>query len=399
MRKRLSKSIIAGAFALTLMFGMAVSSLADTVTIKEDTVRVRSEASTSSNVVDNAAKDEEFKVLETVTGTDGNTWYKIQMNGDTVGYVRGDLVSKKQEASADTTANTATSAAPTVPTAISETPATVAGNSAVNIRSGAGTSYEKVASLDAGSSITLIGEANDAAGNKWYQFRCDSKGVEGYLRSDLITISQPIEPLPEESAEGEGEVAEEVPEQEEEPVVEEAPVGTDYSIEYITDDDGVYQYYLYDYTNNTRQKVTDLLGAISTLNDNYQKVNSKLTTFKVLAIAFGAVAVLAIAACVFLFLRSRDNDEVYYDYGDEEEEVEERPVRRQRPENVRPQAPAQRPQRPQMRENQGPTVQQSRPRPTQDPEERISRRPRRSQNFLADDDEFEFEFLNMDDKE
>lgn len=435
MKKIFSKAALSAIAASVLVFGLAVTSLADTVVMNEDGIRVRSSSSTSSSVVTNGAQGDEFKVLETVTGDDGNTWYKIQVNDSSTGYVRGDLVKlnkeateKPKEENTEDNANTASSLAPTVPTPITETTATIAGNSPVNIRSGAGTGYEKVASIEAGTSILLIGEATDASGNKWYQFKCDSKNVEGYIRSDLITVSAPPAPIEGEEGENpEGEEGEEFTEETETPElyeapVEEEPVGGDYEIVYTTDDDGVYQYYLYDHINNTRQKVNDLLEAITTLNNNYQDVSGKLTTFKILTIVFGALMLVALIAAILFFLKSRSvYEEEYYEDDFEEEETpvrapqddrgpsrnlrssrydrnysdeEEAPARKR--EERRP-AREDRPAREERPERSSSSYEER--RPSRDEAARPQRRPRKPQNFLADDDEFEFEFLNMDDKE
>ena len=446
MKKIFSKAVLSAMAASVLLLGLTVTSLADTVVMNEDGIRVRASSSTSSSVVTNGAKGDEYKVVETVTGDDGNTWYKIQVNDSSTGYVRGDLVKlnkeateKPKEENTEANANTASSLAPTQPTPITETTATIAGNSPVNIRSGAGTGYEKVASIEAGTSISLIGEAQDASGNKWYQFKCDSKNVEGYIRSDLITVSAP--PAPAEGTEGEGAEGEFVEGEEfteaeseletYEAPVEEEPIGGDYEIVYTTDDDGVYQYYLYDHINNTRQKVNDLLEAITTLNNNYQDVSGKLTTFKILTIVFGALMLVAITAAVLFFMKSRNAyEEEYYedDFEDEEEEPLKAPRDNRGPsKNLRSSrydrgydeyedAPSQRredrrPVREERASRDDRPVREDRPsRDERDSREdrrssrdempqRPQRRPRKAQNFLADDDEFEFEFLNMDDKE
>ncbi|MCR4990116.1 MAG: SH3 domain-containing protein [Lachnospiraceae bacterium] len=440
MKKRSLKSLISIGAALTLTALIAISSFADSVVMGSDGIRIRSSASTSAAVVTTGASGDEYKIVETVSGDDGNTWYKIQVDGSTTGYVRGDLVKVKKEENAeanntaDETPNTASSLAPTEPTAISPATATIGGNSSVNIRSGAGVGYEKVGSIDAGTSITLIGEANDSSGNKWYQFKCDSQGIEGYIRSDLITITQEAAPAEAENPEGaEGEFTEnpeETPEVvEPEPEVNE-PQGGDYEIKYETDSDGVYQYYLYDYPNGNRQKVVELLEAVNTLNTRYQDASAKLTTFKIITILFGVLAVLAIGAAVIFFIKSRNAGEVEYyeddfeydDYNDkpktkrrrQEEEIEEDYPKPQSKKLPNEYAEDQRTSskdggralrnesRRSYNEDRAPKDPSSRSheeRRNPAADERPARRPRKPQNFLADDDEFEFEFLNMDDKD
>ncbi|MCR4851923.1 MAG: SH3 domain-containing protein [Lachnospiraceae bacterium] len=439
MKRRSFKSVISLGASLLMMTILSVTALSDSVEMGSDGIRIRSSASTSAAVVTTGTSGDEYKIVETVTGDDGNTWYKIQVDGSTTGYVRGDLVKVKKDENAeaqaaDDTPNTASSLAPTEPTPISQTTATIGGNSSVNIRSGAGVGYEKVGSIEAGTSITLIGEANDSSGNKWYQFTCESKGIDGYIRSDLITITQEIVPLDEnaENPEGEGESTEEPAEEYVEPEAPEEPVAGDYEIKYETDSDGVYQYYLYDYPNGNRQKVVELLDAVNTLNTRYQEASGKLTTFKILTIVFGVTTLLGIAAALIFFLKYRNaGEEEYYeddfeydDYDDKPKTKRRRQFEEEEPDYGKPSnkklpneyaadqrtsskdggralRSSERSERPATRTSQGST--QGRPsnddmrRPGND--ERTQRRPRKPQNFLADDDEFEFEFLNMDDKD
>lgn len=384
--------VMAGA----LLVGTCLTAFASTAVVTEDSIRVRSEASTSGSVVTNVEKGQSFEIQETVTGSDGNTWYKIKV-GDSNGYVRGDLVRVEEPAAEpaaeDTTENTASSLAPTEGTPINEVTATVKGNAAVNIRSGAGTGYAKVASLDPGTSITLLSEATDDAGSKWYQLRCDSKDVEGYIREDLITVNDPITPLEENPQE------EEVPEEDmevEEPIAA-APENNDYEIVYTPDDEGVYQYYLYNHVDSTRQKVVDLLSAVTELNDNYNEAQEQLSLFKILTGVFGALMlVFIILTVVFIIKNNSNSDGEYYeddfedDYEDEEDDYDDR---------RRPSKPAPRNERvlrPEPPRSASPSKSNIRPAREEAPQ---GRRPRKSQNFLADDDEFEFEFLNMDDKD
>lgn len=412
MKRRTIKFLLSLITAGVLFTGTFVSAFATNVKIPEDGIRVRSEASTSGDVVATGSKGSSYEVLETVAGSDGYTWYKIKINDSQTGYVRGDLVKVEETAgnndtgaNADTP-NTANSLAPTTPTAIQETTATITGNSSVNIRSGAGTGYALVGTIPGATSITLIGEANDASGNKWYQFKCDSKNMEGYVRSDLVTVSE--EPVVLENQEGENPEEQQIEEQPqvEEPEVQEpeTPENNDYEVVYTTDDDGVYQYYLYDHVTNTRQKVTDLLSAISTLNESYQSVQSQLTLFKVIAIVCGILAVAFVVVIILLVIKSRNSEEEYYedDFEDDDEDDDEPQEEiRYRSKTQRPlQRPTDRPvppERPVSPERPARGAQpERRPQNTRNDEDR---RPRRAQNFLADEDEFEFEFLNIDSKD
>lgn len=402
-----SSVILAGA----LTVAMAVGAFASEAVITSDGTRIRSEASTNGSVVTTGAIGSSYEIVETVTAADGYTWYKIKINDTNTGFVRGDLVKVKETATTDTTANTASSNAPTTPEAITETTATVAGDSAVNIRSGAGKEYSQVTSLPAGTSITLIGQANDSAGNKWYQLRCDSKNVEGYIRSDLITVSEEPQVIAEgaENAgedgvvDGEGEMTEEQPEVEE--PVETVSENNDYEIVYTTDADGVYQYYLYDHINNTRQEVVKLIDAVNTLQEDKLQNEQTISTLKLVSIICGALAAIFMILMVLFIIKARNAGDVEYyedDFEDDDEEPEEdvEQLRRHRDQggsrsvsssgsrSVNVQAAPQRAPQEVRKERSA--------RPETAPKPSTRRRP---SSFLSDDDEFEFEFLNMDDKD
>lgn len=410
------KSILSLITAGVLTIGMAISAFASNAVIKEDGIRIRSEASTNGTVVKTGTAGEKLEIVESVTGTDGQTWYKVNTSAGT-GYVRGDLVTVEQ------TEETASSQAPTQAEAMSETPAKIIGNAAANIRSGAGKTYNVVTSLDPDTSIVIIGQATDSAGNVWYQLRCDSKNVEGYVRYDLIEISQPIEQL-EEEAEAETPENEEPETQEEE--IQEVPTAAqnnnDYEVVYAEDADGVYNYYLDDHIKNQRIKVKDILDTLEELKVAYPEATSSLSTYKIIAIVAGVLALAFLGGMIFFIIKSRGVEEEYYDeddFDDNNTRVNKRAYEDTRAQAVSqprtaPERTQERVQKPvnqeyyNRRESSNPPVRStSRPggRPNgygqepPKPAQATATRPRKPQNFLADDDEFEFEFLNMDDKD
>lgn len=434
MKKFNYKLVVSVIAATGLLLGSSLSAFASTAKVASN-VRIRSEASTSGAVVASGVEGSEYQILEEKSGTDGYTWYKIQVDASTVGYVRGDLVKVQGDdgttttITTDNTENSATSLAPSEAEAINPITATIAGNAAVNVRSGAGTSYAKVAALEAGSSVTLVAKSNDETGTTWYQIKCEANGTEGFLRSDLLVLPADavIEPYSENAPAGEddenGEVTEAPTEEvQESGYTEEAEqVNYDYEIVYTADDSGVEQYYLYDHVNNTRQKVTDMLNAITELNKNYQEASSSLATYKILTIVFGGLAFILLILTIVFFFKSRSDDNEYYvdeddddedeDYDEdedddeddddyeededeeddyEEEEVEEAP---------RKKANSSKADEEPVRKNAKASSAASTKATKAPVNLRGDRKARKSQNFLADDDDFEFEFLDMDDKD
>lgn len=411
MKKKSLKLFAGLVTSLTLIFGMSLSSFANTAVVDVQSVRIRSEASTSGAVIEQGTKGTSYEIESEVTGSDGYAWYKIKTSSGS-GYVRGDLVKVQQDAgeAVDNTANTATSNAATVSTAINPVPAKVAGTAAVNVRSGAGTGYSKVGALDGGTTITLVGEATDAAGNKWYEIKCDSKNITGFLRSDLISVDSSVEIAPlgegaeseEGEFEGEGEYPSEEGEEGEE-IVPEEPVEehNDYVIVYTSDDSGEENYYLYDYTTGTRQKVNELLAGVDTLTKNNEKLRDQLTTYKILIIVLIGAAVLFLVLAIVFFVRSVTNrEEEYYEDDFEEEEPKRVPkTRKARPEEEENNERESRPSRREPARNSGNAKAERDIVLNKQDAPAEKKRPRKAQNFLADDDEFEFEFLNMDDKD
>ena len=54
--------------------------------------KIRESADTASTMVGGAEKDKVLTVLGQTQGADGYTWYQVQVNDTTTGYVRSDLV-------------------------------------------------------------------------------------------------------------------------------------------------------------------------------------------------------------------------------------------------------------------------------------------------------------------
>lgn len=440
-------------FAVAVMvFGLsAISSFAATGTVTAETAKIRESASTDSTVVGSTKKGSKIDIVGAEKDSSGTTWYKVPVSGGSYGYVRSDLVETSDnisvtETTTTTTATTTTQAekpAATVPTAIGEQAATVTCDSNVKVRAGASTKHDVVTSLPNGTAITLIGEASDAAGNKWYQLQCEynGKNIEGYIRSDLITIGAPSTETEEgeagtqdgqEGTETEGMDAEnpegEAPEETyEEPVAEHR----DYEVVYTPDaenpDTG--KYYLYNNLEGTMADVEALFQTVTDANTKLADLEASASQKNIVIIILAVVIVLLFGGITFLILRLKNAYDYDYEDEEEEEEVYEEPVvrrRRREPDGevrtereVRPEREmrqeraergqnAERPERRERVREQGTERNEERSRVRAEQQERRSvnaqdsgarRAPRKAQNFLTDDDEFEFEFLNMDDKD
>lgn len=430
-----TKGIAGFALAVAVFSLASVSCFAAEGKVTADTAKIRAEASTGSEVVGSTVKGKVIELLGAVKDSSGMTWYKVSVAGGGYGYIRSDLVETNdtvptiEGSSAQTTQNTQSSEPEaTVPTSIGEQQATINSETNVRIRSGASTQHSVVTSLPNGTTITLVGEANDSAGNKWYQLRCNYNGrdVEGYVRSDLITIGGTSEETAEGTENVEGEVTEggEQPAEGTEAPVEETPTEApveehnDYQIVYTQNSEGTYEYYLYDNINGTRQKLAEILAVVDNAVESNQALQAKVNQNKIIIIVLAVIIVFLFVILTILLFKLKD---FYYEEYDEEEEEEEEeepvPVRKKVKRQVveeeeeapvrkkKVQSSEQKSESPRQRNtSEGQRVKVRREEDSElyaaERKAPVKKAPaRKAQNFLVDDDEFEFEFLNMDDKD
>ena len=122
-------------------------------------LRMRAEASTSSDIVTTLDKSVAVAILDDTT--DG--WFKVAYNGKT-GYVSADYLRVDQDN-------------------MFETYGRVNGDG-VNVRADASTDAEILASVDTGTIVTINGLVDG-----WYDVTCQY-GTEGYIRSDFLDLTK-----------------------------------------------------------------------------------------------------------------------------------------------------------------------------------------------------------------
>ena len=142
----------------------AAASPIGTGTVTADSLRLRSEASTSSSTITQAPKGSKVTVVEDA----GNGWYKVTY-GSRIGYMSSEWLTVTLNDGTVIPAASGTEAAQ---------PRGLITASALNVRSGAGTTYNKVGSLRAGTVVDIVADL----GNGWYQI--DS----GYISADYVTL-------------------------------------------------------------------------------------------------------------------------------------------------------------------------------------------------------------------
>ena len=420
------KKSLLGCLTAGMMFLLCSMTVLAATGKAEHNGKIREGASTSSEQIGSVAAGQSMELFEAVKGDDGHTWYKVSVEGGKYGYVRDDVVTTSDtvpQGTAPAAAATESAEAPAADSApeekvevaettgvtpVAETEATV--KSTAKVRSGASTSHEKLTTLDAGAKVTIIGQVNDPAGDTWYQVRVDKDGTttEGFILGKLLNLPEggvtPVEETAEtEEYAGEDENDEYV---EEEPVVE----NNDYEVVYTMDDsDGQSYYYLYDNVEGTRQKIDEILNTVDQANAGITKLKAQVSKYKLIVIILAVVAAILLAVMIVLIIKLHNaydyeyEDDDEYEEEEEEPEYEERPRRRSRdeeeapkrraeedaPRRPREEAPARRPRE----EEESVPVSQA-----NIPSEVPKKSQRKAKNFLADD-EFEFEFLNMDDKD
>ena len=130
-------------------------------TVNTDALRLRDEASTSATVLGTASKGDTVVVLEDA----GNGWYKVDYKS-VEGYMSGEYL------------NVSAKADVTIGYGLVQSQ-----GSPLNVRSGPGTSYGKVTSLNNGAVVNIVG-----IDNGWYKI--STNGVTGYVSSDYMITTK-----------------------------------------------------------------------------------------------------------------------------------------------------------------------------------------------------------------
>lgn len=346
--KKIGKRVVSLGLSMALSAAIFVSagSMAfayteTTGTVATDNVKVRSQASTTSSQVSSLKSGDTIEIVDEETDASSYTWYKIRVNGSEFGYVRSDLVNKKDGASASEKTETTTTSkttesndaqatvTATTATTVDPKSATITEDS-VNVRQGAGTSFDSVGKAKKGETVTITGEAQDGDGKTWYQVTLGN-GKTGYVRSDLLTVGEAVAADDGEGSEG-GEAAEGEEEdaeaaegseessesedgsQSQDGVASEAGDGT-YSLVYSTDDEGNGVWYLYDNVGGYRVKVNELIEAAKS-SDEVSKLGKTNNTYKTVLIILAVVIAALVVGLILLALKLRDS---YYEEDEEEE--------------------------------------------------------------------------------
>lgn len=444
------RGIVLLAAALLLLWGNPIVSRAEAKgVVIPNSVNIRKTPEQGSEVIGSSTVGKEIDIRGQVE-SGGILWYQVYINADTMGYVRADMIEKK----GDGTIPTVTVAAenngsqsetqptdeggengpetPSQPT-VSEGGAQVEAQEAMDsqyattkvqakVRPDPSTSNPHVDSLTPGTQVVVSGKSEGSDSKTWYYVTfTGSNGSErtGYIRSDLLELGEmlPMEAPPEEAPV-------------EEPTEPAEPqVRNDYELKIETDSEGVATWYLYNNIKGEKEPLLPLLDSMSSQSVDDEKETGALVKQRIVIVVLAVLLVVLAVAVVVLAFKLRDT---YYEDDDEDddEEDERRTARREsterderraaRRENGGREQAAGREERAARRRTAGAEGElrrrEGQGRGTDRPESRRHEREvsyeedasagavkpasrRKTKNFLLDDDEFEFEFLNMDDKD
>lgn len=437
------QGILLLAAALLLWWGEPIAGRAEPKGIViPNSVNIRKIPEQGSEVIGSSTAGKEISIRGQVE-SGGIVWYQVYIDANTMGYVRADMIEKTGDETIPTVSVDAESDAsqPSDGGEQSSQPAGSGGGATVEaqetmdlqyavtnvqakVRPDPSTSNPHLDSLTPGTQVVVSGKSVGSDSKTWYYVTYAGGGGSertGYIRSDLLDLGEmlPVEAPPEEAPET-------APEEPTEP-----PVRNDYELKIETDSEGVATWYLYDNIKGEKEKLQPLLDAMSSQSVDDQKETGALVKQRIVIVVLAVLLALLAAAVVILAFKLRDT---YYDDDEEEEAEERRSARREsadreerrsaRRENAGKEQEARRRSagseekserrrtasgeegEPRRRDGQsrGADRQEGRrrEREVRYEEEAEAVRPasrRKAKNFLLDDDEFEFEFLNMDDKD
>ena len=157
-KRQLVKVAAITGLALVMTTGIALASIGKG-TVTADALRLRSQANTNSAILNLAPRNSVVTLLEELDG-----WYKVSY-GDQVGYMSADWLDVTQSGSEAVVGQGTVTA------------------DALNVRSGAGTVYNRLGLLYKGTSVMIL----EDCGNGWYKI--SGGGYTGYVSGEWVKVS------------------------------------------------------------------------------------------------------------------------------------------------------------------------------------------------------------------
>jgi quercetin dioxygenase-like cupin family protein/uncharacterized protein YgiM (DUF1202 family) len=168
------------------------------VAVSADSVNVRSEATTESDIVDSFPAGTQFEIIGGPEEGEGYTWYEVRGVGDlsnVEGWLVTDFMDVIEPAPGGAQPSTPTPAASGTPAAggtpvaegefqVGDTVTTTV--EALNVRSEPSTSGEVVDQVFPGSGMEIVGGPEEAEDFTWYEVEVVDTGSTGWVASDFI---------------------------------------------------------------------------------------------------------------------------------------------------------------------------------------------------------------------
>lgn len=441
----LKVSMFALAAAFLFLTSSITSSAESAATVVAKSANIRQEASASSTALASVVANNTLSVIGKVTGADGKVWYQVFVDANTKGYIRSDLVKVADEASVPSLDGTTTTTAPGNTTTTDPQSATVdptgaievapisgkvSGATTVNVRAKASASAGWVASASRNTPVTVTGYITAADGKNWYllTYTEGGKQITGFIREDYVTldgalVQQQEVPVEEQPVEENPGVEEPVINPEPSaPVIEDAP----YDVGIVNE-----MWYLFDYNQGKQYAIEEFISAADINKKLYEDSQETVSGQKIVIIIL-VILLIGLAAVIgFMVYRNMSSDGDEYPPKRDREPArrpapgaDRRPARRPaedgKPRQQRPaQQQAKRPGQPGTRPAGNPTshatkthdirvnepnqmakpeIEKEKPVVNETPKQPV-KQERKPKNFLQDDDEFEFEFLNWSGEE
>lgn len=155
MKKRILIPVFAAFIAMTLNLPHALADNYKKVQITADSLNVRLENSTNSDVISKLSSGQEVAVVDTKDG-----WYKIKLSNGKEGWISSSYASLKSNYSIGS----------------------IEGDK-VNLRQGASLESSSIGTLTKGSEVKILDKSGD-----WY--KVDVNGQEGYIYASLVSTKE-----------------------------------------------------------------------------------------------------------------------------------------------------------------------------------------------------------------
>lgn len=372
--------------------------------------KIRKSADINSEVIASSSQGKTVTITAEVTDASGTLWYEVYVDSGTKGYIRSDLVNKDASSGSvpsrtaqsvsETTASTESTAS-----GAEQAPETEMGDQyakikvpAAKIRSGASTTSGIVDTIPQNTQVIVSGSTDGSDAKVWYYITfTGTNGQEknGYVRNDLIELGElVVADEPQDASQDE-------PQTPEEP--EEMQENKDYEVVLEDGEDGG-EWYLYDNLSGTKNKLADIMEAAEAQEFNDSVDASTITKQRIAIIILIVVISIMAFAMTFMIFKLRD---AYYEAYEDDEDEDDRPYNNKR-EEVNTKKSTVREQKPQTPERRKTAQSESR-RPAQSESRmpvkevtyeeeaggQIKPAPKKkAKNFMIDDEDFEFEFLN-----